>query len=167
MRAAVISIAAILTLISTNYPPRVASGNTKTDIKIESVYTKTVSKFPDRSKEIALAQAQDAEDVRLAQIEAVKKQEQALIAPTPTIKEKPVADGVKGFIYMKESGNNPMARNSSGCLGLGQACPGSKLLAVCPDLNYACQDGFFTAYANARYGGWGGAYEFWSSHHWW
>lgn len=72
------------------------------------------------------------------------------------------------FIFQKESSNNPYAKNASGCLGLGQACPGSKLLAVCPDLgNVQCQINFFTAYANSRYGGWEGAYQFWIRNHWW
>lgn len=73
----------------------------------------------------------------------------------------------KLFIYNHESGNNPTRANSSGCLGLGQACPGSKLLAVCPTLDYACEDAFFTNYALSRYGSWAGAYSFWISHRWW
>jgi len=73
----------------------------------------------------------------------------------------------KLFIYNHESGNNPTRANSSGCLGLGQACPGSKLLAVCPSLDYACEDAFFTNYAFSRYGSWAGAYSSWISHRWW
>lgn len=71
------------------------------------------------------------------------------------------------FIYMHESGCNLNARNAGGCLGIGQACPGSKLTAVCPDLSYECQNSFFTAYANAAYGGWAGAYSAWISKGWW
>lgn len=71
------------------------------------------------------------------------------------------------FIYQHESGCNIYAKNAGGCLGIGQACPGSKLLAVCPDLNYACQNSFFTAYANSAYGGWYGAYNAWLSKGWW
>ncbi len=72
------------------------------------------------------------------------------------------------FIYFKESGNRTTARNSGGCLGLGQACPGSKLLAVCPDLNdYGCQDNFFTGYMQNRYGSWANARSFWERNHWW
>lgn len=74
----------------------------------------------------------------------------------------------KAYIYMHESGNNPERWNSSGCVGLGQACPASKLLAVCPVLtDYACQDAWFTNYATKRYGGWSGAYQFWLAHNWW
>lgn len=73
------------------------------------------------------------------------------------------------FIIANESGWRLNAQNASGCLGLGQACPGSKLTTVCP--NYAtdaiCQIKFFTGYANGRYGSWSGAYQFWQVNHWW
>lgn len=68
------------------------------------------------------------------------------------------------FIYMHESGNNPAAVNSSGCRGLGQACPGSKLPC---GADYACQDAFFTNYMLNRYGSWENAKAFWLSHNWW
>lgn len=74
----------------------------------------------------------------------------------------------KMYIYNKESGNRSTARNSGGCLGIGQACPGSKLLAVCPDLNdYACQDNFFTNYMLARYKSWENAKAFHIKNNWW
>ena len=91
-------------------------------------------------------------------------------APIPNASATPTGDAnsAKLFIYNHESGNRTTARNAGGCLGLGQACPGSKLLAVCPDLNdYACQDAFFTNYAVSRYGSWEGAKAFWDSHNWW
>lgn len=72
-----------------------------------------------------------------------------------------IVNDAKLFIYYHESGNDPMRRNSSGCIGLGQACPGSKLLAVCPALDYACEDSYFTGYMQQRYGSWQAAYEFW------
>lgn len=71
------------------------------------------------------------------------------------------------FIYTHESGCSLTVRNAEGCIGIGQACPASKLLSVCPNLDYACENSFFTSYANAAYGGWAGAYAFWTSHHWW
>lgn len=71
------------------------------------------------------------------------------------------------YIISRESNWNANARNAGGCLGLGQACPGSKLTAVCPNLDAVCQLKFFGGYANGRYGGWGGAYNFWLSHHYW
>ncbi len=72
------------------------------------------------------------------------------------------------FVISRESGWNLAARNSGGCLGLGQACPGSKLVAACPDWdsNATCQVRFFNGYAS-RYGGWQGAQEFWLLHGWW
>jgi hypothetical protein len=70
------------------------------------------------------------------------------------------------YIYMHESGCSTTITNSGGCLGIGQACPGSKLYAVCPNLDYACENAFFTAYS-AKYGGWAGSYAFWVANHWW
>jgi uncharacterized protein YabE (DUF348 family) len=73
------------------------------------------------------------------------------------------------YVIEHESHWNPGAVNGSGCAGLGQACPGSKLAAACP--NWAndpvCQLRFFTAYANSSHGGWAGAYQFKVSHGWW
>jgi hypothetical protein len=76
------------------------------------------------------------------------------------------------YIYGMESGGRVVgncdtyAPNSEGCIGIGQACPGSKLRAACPNLDYACENAFFTNYAN-KYGGWAGAYQFWIAHNWW
>lgn len=86
-------------------------------------------------------------------------------APAPVISyPNQSTNDYKLFIYMKESGNNPAAVNSTGCRGLGQACPGSKL--PCGN-DYACQDAYFTNYAISRYGSWYNAYLFWLSHNWW
>ncbi len=74
--------------------------------------------------------------------------------------------GYVNYIVSRESNWNPGARNSSGCLGLGQACPGSKLTAVCSLDDTVCQLRYFTNYAS-RYGGWGGSYSFWQSHGYW
>lgn len=71
------------------------------------------------------------------------------------------------YVISRESNWNPNSRNAGGCLGLGQACPGSKLTAVCPNLDSVCQLKFFSGYANGRYGGWGGAYNFWLGHGYW
>lgn len=91
-------------------------------------------------------------------------------ATTSPVTQAPSTAGVtvefaKMYIYNHESGNNPAARNGAGCRGLGQACPGSKL--PCSDSDYACQDAWFTGYAESRYGGWINAYHFWLAHHWW
>jgi len=72
------------------------------------------------------------------------------------------------FVISHESGWRPNALNASGCAGLGQACPGSKLAAVCPNWqgDPICQLKFFSKYAS-KYGGWSGAYSFWLGHHYW
>lgn len=118
-----------------------------------------------------------------AAIEA-KKAPQSAPAPEPKqiITPKPIVapvapseseESAKAFIYAKESGNNPAAINSSGCRGLGQACPGTKL--TCGD-DYACQDAWFTNYMKNRYGTWTKAKAFWLARvpingkdvgHWW
>lgn len=71
----------------------------------------------------------------------------------------------KMWIYMHESGNDPTRHNASGCRGLGQACPGSKL--PCSDTDYACQDAWFTNYMTSRYGTWERAKSYWVAHGWW
>lgn len=70
----------------------------------------------------------------------------------------------KDFIYMKESSCSPVAINSIGCRGIGQACPGSKL--PCGN-DFACQDKWFSNYAVQRYGSWEKAYQFWLANSWW
>jgi uncharacterized protein YabE (DUF348 family) len=76
--------------------------------------------------------------------------------------------GYVNYIISRESNWNPASLNGSGCAGLGQACPGSKLAVACPGWqnNPVCQLGYFSGYAG-RYGGWAGAYAFWLSHHYW
>lgn len=76
-------------------------------------------------------------------------------------------NAAKLYIYMHESGNDPTRWNTSGCLGLGQACPASKLLAVCPTMDYGCEDAWFTQYAFSRYGGWVQAQQWWLRFSWW
>lgn len=101
-------------------------------------------------------QAKLAEKQRLASIGVQKVSAQSYSLP---------ANQAKAFIYQKESGNNPAAVNSIGCRGLGQACPGSKL--PCSNSDYACQDAYFTNYAETRYGSWEAAYNFWQKNMWW
>jgi uncharacterized protein YabE (DUF348 family) len=76
--------------------------------------------------------------------------------------------GYVNYVISHESGWNPASLNSSGCAGLGQACPGSKLANACPGWqnNPVCQLRYFSGYAS-RYGGWAGSYNFWVSHHYW
>lgn len=99
--------------------------------------------------------------------------------PTPPPAPKPVyrpkltvnyphpSDWYKNWIYTEESGNNPTRYNSIGCLGIGQACPASKLLKDCPTMDYDCEDTWFTNYMLARYGSWQNAYYFHIRNGWW
>jgi uncharacterized protein YabE (DUF348 family) len=72
------------------------------------------------------------------------------------------------YVFSRESHWNAAAVNGGGCTGLGQACPGSKLAAACPNwqTDAVCQTRFFTGYAS-RYGGWAGAYNAWINKGWW
>lgn len=94
-------------------------------------------------------------------------------APQPTVSQNAIPgcgdNQYANYIYMHESGCRLVNTNSEGCDGIGQACPASKLAAACPNWqnDYACQNAFFTAYANSRYGGWAGAYQAWLNQHWW
>ena len=73
------------------------------------------------------------------------------------------------YIIEHESHWNLASVNSSGCAGLGQACPGSKLAAACPAwrTDAICQMKYFNGYAVGRYGNWATAYNFKVSHGWW
>lgn len=108
------------------------------------------------------------------QLQSKIKQKAILASVTHVQAPRIVAncDSAKMCIYMKESGNNPAAINSRGCIGIGQRCPynGVNALAVaCPDwrTNYACQDAHFTAYMVARYGTWENAWRIWQIQRWW
>lgn len=78
------------------------------------------------------------------------------------------------YIYDHESHCSTTAVNSIGCRGIGQACPGDAL--PCGN-DYACQNSYFTNYANTHcdyhlgypicYNGWAGAYAFWVTYHYW
>lgn len=73
------------------------------------------------------------------------------------------------YIITRESGWNPSARNpSSGAYGLAQALPGSKMASAGADwaTNYQTQFRWFLGYCNGRYGSLTGAYNFWTTHHW-
>lgn len=75
------------------------------------------------------------------------------------------------YIYGQESGGrvtgmcNTTARNAGGCLGIGQACPGSKIAHCGAD--YGCQNAWFNNYAIQRYGSWASAYSFHKANGWW
>lgn len=108
------------------------------------------------------------------QAKVEEKSKLATLASSITI-SAPVSASISGcgdntysaYIYSHESGCNTTITNSEGCIGIGQACPASKLIASCPSLDYACEDSFFSAYAVGKYGSWEAAYDFWVSNHWW
>lgn len=119
--------------------------------------------------------AQEAAEQAQADAEAAQLKEQA-VTPAPSIQSSvttvtPVYQSScgdpKSCIYSHESGNDPTKYNPSGCLGLGQACPASKLLVVCPTVDYACEDAWFTNYMVANYGTWDNAWAVWQSKGWW
>lgn len=114
------------------------------------------------------AQRVKDEEARVAAQKAAEEAQAALEAvqaPAPVVAVD--TSDAKLWIYMHESGNDPTRWNSSGCLGLGQACPASKLLAVCPNQDYACEDAWFTSYMQSRYGSWENAKAFWLANNWW
>lgn len=86
----------------------------------------------------------------------------------PVVQAAPISgcgdNSYANYIYAHESGCRTTATSPNGCYGIGQACPASKIASCGAD--YACQNAFFSSYAN-RYGGWAGAYDFWVSHGWW
>lgn len=73
------------------------------------------------------------------------------------------------FIIGRESGWNPASVSANRCIGLGQKCNASSLIAACPSwqTDPVCQLNHFSGYANGRYGSWQGAYQFWNVNHWW
>jgi hypothetical protein len=101
---------------------------------------------------------------RQLQSKLAEKQRVASIQTAQVFAAGANCDTPKMCIYMKESGNNPLAVNSIGCRGIGQACPGTKLPC---GADYACQDAWFTNYAIARYGSWDNAWVKWQQQGWW
>ena len=102
---------------------------------------------------------------------APQAQQKATAAPViaaPVVQSSPVSgcgdNQYANYIYSHESGCRTTASSPNGCYGIGQACPASKI-AYC-GADYDCQNAFFTSYAG-KYGGWEGAYNFWTSHGWW
>lgn len=107
------------------------------------------------------------------------------IVTTLPLASAPVPAGVSScgdnqwanFIYTNESGCRTGAINPIGCEGIGQSCPGSVIREACPNLDYDCENQFYTNYANNHcdyhlgyaicYGGWEGAYNFWVQFHYW
>lgn len=70
------------------------------------------------------------------------------------------------YIVTKESSWNPQARNaSSGAFGLAQ-CLNKPANSLCYSSNPVDQLKWQHSYVKSRYGSYAGAYNFWSSNHW-
>jgi len=142
-------------------------------IEVEDNSKQQIQKLEEDKKNLEQQlQAKAEQKAKLAAAEAEKLAQAA--APVVSAKRVEAAtvsgcgdNELANYIYMHESGCRPTITNAEGCVGIGQACPASKLLAVCPDLSYACQNKFFTDYAMQRYGSWQGAYNFWLANKWW
>lgn len=78
-----------------------------------------------------------------------------------------VSDYYENLVMQRESSGNSCATNYLGCVGLFQACPGSKLYAACPTLDVNCQLTFFTDYMLATYGSWANAWNSEVTRGWW
>lgn len=176
-KLAIVSIAVLSLIPNLNYQTPTLD-TPRSDFVVSSFVKGEVRNktFPSRAIEVAYAKQLDAqrETARLEALRVAEAQRQANIAQqaqttpvAPVIASQADNSDAKLFIYMKESGNRADARNAGGCLGIGQACPGAKLLAVCPTLDYACEDMFFTNYMLARYKTWENAKAFWLAHHSW
>lgn len=143
MRLSVVTIAAILTLLSQNYPPHTAQGSdTKVAIKIDNVYKKEEIKFPDRTIEYNTAKQAD-----IARLEAARIAEAQKVVQVPTQPQTAVvapAGDIQSIIvkwanhYNTDAGQllrvanceshyNVNAYNPSGATGLFQFMPGTFL----------------------------------------
>jgi TolA-binding protein len=158
----------------------------KVNQQLEYVKQEKAKQIDDSKQQVQKIQDLEQEKANLEQQVQAKVDEKSNIAQaatetlntitaTPTASADPLTATVDGcgdnamanYIYTHESSCNLSVVNAEGCIGIGQACPASKLTAVCPGLDYACENAFFTDYANTRYGGWEGAYAFWTQNHWW
>jgi hypothetical protein len=146
-------------------------------LKSKSVDEKKLKELEEQKKELEKQLSAKQEAKRLADAEALKAQQAAqTIANTVTQTRTAYAApaGVTGncgdnmykqYIYQHESGCDTGRYNSIGCFGIGQSCPASKIAHCGTD--FACQDAWFSNYAQQRYGGWAAAYQFWLQNRWW
>jgi len=114
-----------------------------------------------KQQEALQAELQAKADRKAADL--AKLQHAASITPTAYAATSCGDNQYASFIYQHESGCRTDAVNSIGCKGIGQRCGD----LPCTLQDYACQNNWFTNYAETRYNGWYGAYLFWQQHHWW
>lgn len=155
------------------------------ELKVKSIQNTSNEKLEQKQQEIE--QLQKEKDDALKQAEA-KKQEKLRIAEAQQAEQQrvqtavfssdhgsimaqagiaPTDYGAVEYIFQHESSWVANRTNSEGCIGLGQACPASKLYSICPTLDSICQVHFFNDYAIARYGSWSNALNIWHSQSWW
>jgi hypothetical protein len=144
----------------------VYAGPTNKPNWISSLVNKIPAKV-DKLPQTHLEAAQTVQDVPVVQVSAPAPKIQTSTNNVGSVVANCGDNTYANYIYMHESGCSTTITNYLGCVGIGQACPASKLYAVCPNLDYTCENNYFTGYANSVYGGWAGAYSFWVAHSWW
>lgn len=124
------------------------------------------SQIDDLNAKLEAKRERQADDIQLV---AKVDRSEPTAAPSPSyVAQSGCGDNFYAhYIYTHESGCSLTAPNAEGCIGIGQACPASKLYAVCPNLTYSCENKFFTNYALQRYTSWYNAYVWWQKNHWW
>lgn len=135
------------------------------ELQQKNVNQDTIKQLEQQKQDLqSQLEARAAEKERLASLVTTPKV-YAATAPSTAVVGNCGDNIFKQYIYQHESGCNTGRYNSIGCFGIGQSCPASKISYCGTD--FACQDAWFTQYANNRYGGWAGAYAFWLAHRWW
>lgn len=82
--------------------------------------------------------------------------------PEPVSVPSVGGESARDFIFRVESGNTLHSVNGIGCYGLGQDC-NDVLAGECPNwqTDRPCQERFWEAYMQRRYGSWEKAKAFW------
>lgn len=149
-----------------------APGGVTTPTTAFETYTEWQQRLSDEAAAVAALNAAQAQALADQLAAAIRRSLQAVPAPPVASQTIPAPSGdcygvnqYAAYIYQRESGCNLASVNGSGCAGIGQACPGSKM--GCSLTDAPCQLAYFEAYALGRYGSWEAAYQFWQSHGWW
>lgn len=143
MRLSVVTIAIVLTFLTTNIPPKHSQASSvDTNVKIDNIYKKEEIKFPDRTIEYNTAKQAD-----IARLEAARIAEAQKVVQVPTQPQTAVvapAGDIQSIIvkwaghYNTDAGQllrvanceshyNVNAYNPSGATGLFQFMPGTFL----------------------------------------
>lgn len=141
----------------------------------EQEFQEQIEKLNKEKEELNKQLQAKHEAEKKAQVAYAAEQKQQVTRPTGTCQEWMTAAGITDqtnayFIFSKESGCNPTARNrSSGAYGVCQALPASKMASFGSDYltNPVTQMKWCQSYALSRYGSWANAVAFWNKNHWW